>query len=145
SGHLGPVQDLVRDQVEPRLAEAWRGRLGALFEAVAAGKWSRAGEALPALVHGLVLEMPYLLARRSQRGDRRGAHGVAADPSAGAPLPATRVAVFSDTLDDVNGVALGLRAVHAEARRTGFDLQLVGCGREPRMHVDAAGVIRVPS
>lgn len=145
SGHLGPVQDLVRDQIEPRLAEAWRGRFGALFDAVVAGRWSRAAEALPALVNGFLLEMPYVLAHRYHARDRRGAHRFAAALSAGAAPSATRVAVFSDTLDDVNGVALGLRAVHAEARRAGLDLQLVGCGREPRMHVDDAGVVRVPS
>ena len=145
AGHLGAVQDRVRDQIEPRLAEAWRGRIGELFESLARGRWSQAAEALPALVSSLVLELPYLLAHRYHARDRRGANRFCAELHGTAPAPGVRVAVFSDTVDDINGVALGLRAVHAEAQRAGFDLRLVGCGREPRLHVDAAGVVRVPS
>jgi glycosyltransferase involved in cell wall biosynthesis len=144
-GHLGAVQDMVRDQVEPRLADAWRGRFTALFEAVFHGRLGAAAEALPALASGLMLELPYLLAYRYHSRDRRGAHRFAAELHGAAEPPGTRVAVFSDTIDDVNGVALGLRAVHAEAQRTGLDLRLIGCGREPRLHVDAAGIVRVPS
>jgi glycosyltransferase involved in cell wall biosynthesis len=144
-GHLGAVQDLVRDQIEPRMADAWRGRFSALFDALLAGKLHRATEALPALASGLLLELPYLLAYRYHARDRRGAHRFAAELHGAAAAPGPRVAVFSDTLDDVNGVALGLRAVHAEAQRTGLDLRLVACSREPRLHVDAAGVVRVPS
>jgi glycosyltransferase involved in cell wall biosynthesis len=144
-GHLGAVQDLVRDQVEPRLADAWRGRFTALFEALLGGRLGRAAEALPALASGLMLELPYLLAYRYHARDRRGAHRFAAELSGAADPPSPRVAVFSDTIDDVNGVALGLRAVHAAAQRAGLDLRLIGCGREPRLHVDAAGIVRVPS
>src|SRR5262249_26485545 len=79
SGHLGSVQDLVRDQVESRLAEAWRGRFAELFGSLQRGRWSRAAEALPAVVNGLLLELPYLLAHRYHARDRRGADRFAAE------------------------------------------------------------------
>jgi glycosyltransferase involved in cell wall biosynthesis len=145
SGHTTIAQDFVRDQVEPRLVEAWRGRFAALFESLGQGRWSRAAEALPAIVNGLLLELPYVLAHRYHARDRRGANRFAAELHGAASAPGVRVAVFTDTIDDINGVALGLHAVHAEARRAGFDLRLVGCGRDQRLHVDAAGIVRVPS
>ena len=39
---------------------------------------------------------------------------------------APRVAVISDTVDDINGVALGLRRLVAAARRRGHSMRLVG-------------------
>jgi glycosyltransferase involved in cell wall biosynthesis len=145
SGHLSIAQDLLRDQVEPRLADAWRGRLGELFAALAGGRWSRAADALPALVNGLMLELPYVLAHRYHARDRRGANRFAGELQGSDVAPGARVAIFTDTIDDVNGVALGLRAVRTEARRAGLPLWLVGCGRESRLHVDDAGIVRVPS
>jgi glycosyltransferase involved in cell wall biosynthesis len=45
-----------------------------------------------------------------------------------APLPprSPRVAVVSDTIDDLNGVALGLRRLAAAAHRAGYAMSLVG-------------------
>lgn len=40
-----------------------------------------------------------------------------------------RVAIVSDTVDDVNGVALGLRRLVAAARRSGFEASLVGAAK----------------
>lgn len=145
AGHTTVVQDYVRDRIEPGMVEAWRARLAELIEPFGEGKWSRAAEALPAIVNGLVLELPYVLAHRYHARDRRGANRLADDLHGQTPTPRARVAVFTDTIDDVNGVALGLRAVHAEAQRAGLDLRIVGCGREPRLHVDSAGIVRVPS
>ncbi|MBX3466892.1 MAG: glycosyltransferase [Planctomycetes bacterium] len=59
-----------------------------------------------------------------------------------------RVAVVSDTLDDVNGVALGLRRLAAACRRGGLPLDLVGAAQARRrgdpVRVDDDGVVRVP-
>lgn len=147
TAHTTRTQEVMRAQIEPQLAEGWRARFAGLFDALTNGKLSRAGEALPALVNGMILELPYLLAHRYHARDRRGAHRFAAEIHGGASRDsaAARVAVFTDTIDDLNGVALGLRAVHGEARRAGFDLRLVACGRASTMHVDGDGVVRIPS
>jgi glycosyltransferase involved in cell wall biosynthesis len=55
------------------------------------------------------------------------------------------VAVLSDTLDEVNGVAIGLRRLAGGARRDRLDLRLVGVGPEEHVTVDADGVVRVPN
>jgi glycosyltransferase involved in cell wall biosynthesis len=53
----------------------------------------------------------------------------------------TRVAIISDTVDDINGVAIGLRRLVDASRRAGHAIQLIGAAR--------AGVeddvVRIPS
>lgn len=147
NGHTTVVQNAVLEQIEPRLAASWRDRLTVLFDSISRTRLGATTEALPAIANGLLLELPYLLAHRYHAADRRGANRFAAElhPAAASPIRRPAVAVFADTIDDINGVALGLRAVHAEARRAGFDLRLASCGREPRLHIDDAGIVRVPS
>lgn len=69
----------------------------------------------------------------------RWAHGAAATP---------RVAIVSDTIDDVNGVAIGLRRLATQAAAQRLPITLVGAA--PHAHlgevtVDADGVARVPT
>ncbi|MCA9674566.1 MAG: glycosyltransferase family 1 protein, partial [Myxococcales bacterium] len=85
-------------------------------------------------------------AHRYNVRDRRGADRFAAELGAGrAGNPRPRVAVFTDTIDHVNGVAIGLRRLLGEARRGGLDLRLIGCGPVARLETDADGVVRLPS
>lgn len=68
--------------------------------------------------------------------------------AASVPVPrhsSPRVAVFTDTIDDINGVALGLRRLAAAASRSGDDLDLVGAGARRRVYIDDCGVVRLPS
>lgn len=52
-----------------------------------------------------------------------------------------RVAIISDTVDDTNGIAIGLRRLVAAARRAGHEIHLVGAAR-PGV---ADEVVRIPS
>ncbi|CAN5836991.1 hypothetical protein BH11MYX3_BH11MYX3_13010 [soil metagenome] len=54
-----------------------------------------------------------------------------------------RVAIVSDTLDDTNGVAIGLRRLAAAATRAGHSVKLVGAARPVPIAND--DVIRIPS
>lgn len=54
-----------------------------------------------------------------------------------------RVAIISDTLDDTNGVAIGLRRLVTAARRQGHPLHLVGAV-QPRPAADDE-VVRIPA
>lgn len=67
-----------------------------------------------------------------------------------------RVAIVSDTVDDENGVAIGLRRLVAAARRAGFDAHLIGAARPGLIdeHRESMGgnaprgedeVVRIPS
>lgn len=44
-------------------------------------------------------------------------------------LRGPRVAIISDTVDDTNGIAIGLRRLVAAARRAGHDIHLLGAAR----------------
>ncbi|MBL0212350.1 MAG: glycosyltransferase family 1 protein [Myxococcales bacterium] len=54
-----------------------------------------------------------------------------------------RVAIISDTLDDTNGVAIGLRRLVAAAQRSGHAVHLVGAAQPTRIAND--DVVRIPS
>jgi glycosyltransferase involved in cell wall biosynthesis len=56
-----------------------------------------------------------------------------------------RVAIVSDTLDDINGVTLGLRRLAHAAARGGRSLTLVGSGDVPSVVTDEQGIVRVPT
>jgi glycosyltransferase involved in cell wall biosynthesis len=63
----------------------------------------------------------------------RAARGPTRDPARETAAPAApRVAIVSDTVDDINGVALGLRRLVAAANRAGCTASLVGPGPGPR-------------
>jgi glycosyltransferase involved in cell wall biosynthesis len=57
---------------------------------------------------------------------------------------APRIAIISDTVDDVNGIALGLRRLVGAARRAGHDAQLVGA-TSPGATGVADDVVRIPT
>ena len=131
---------------EKMLSDSWRNALEGILGAIGQGKLGAAADGVPAVLKALALELPYLLAHRYIQRDRRGAARFAAELG-GWPRTCSRpkVAVFSDTVDHVNGIAVGLRRLAAESRRAGLDLHLVGCGPVARPEVDADGVVRLPS
>ncbi len=56
-----------------------------------------------------------------------------------------RVAIVTDTIDDLNGVAIGLRRLRSAATSVGLPLWLVGPGDQDDVYVDAEGIVRLPS
>jgi glycosyltransferase involved in cell wall biosynthesis len=52
-----------------------------------------------------------------------------------------RVAIVSDTVDDINGVAIGLRRLVAASRRAGHAIHLIGAARAGADH----DVVRIPA
>lgn len=57
----------------------------------------------------------------------------------------THVAVVSDTLDAIDGLALGLRRLASAAADASLSLTLVGPGDGSRVRVDDDGVVRLPT
>jgi len=145
-GHTDDHQALMRGVAERMLVDQWRTALHGVIDPATRGRVAEAADGVPGVLRTLALELPYLLAHRYVARDRRGAGRFAAELGArqlGRKRP--RVAVFTDTIDDVNGVALGLRRVVAEARRNDLELHVVGCGPVPSLQVDGDGVVRLPS
>src|SRR5262249_34882314 len=52
-----------------------------------------------------------------------------------------RVAIISDTVDNIDGVAVGLRRLVAASRRAGYAATLIGPASEQR----GDGVVRIPA
>jgi len=77
----------------------------------------------------IALEAPFMPAVRPVRGPARDAAPATAPAATAAPAP--RVAIVSDTVDDINGVALGLRRLVAAANRAGCAATLVGPSAGP--------------
>jgi glycosyltransferase involved in cell wall biosynthesis len=144
-GHTDEYQSELRRGAEVAFVRGWRDIGDRIAGAVGGGRAAEAADAVADMLKAAMLELPYILAARYHARDRSEArrfseellyHGVASR------MP--RIAVLSDTVDDVNGVALGLRRVMAEARRHGFHFRLVGVGAGERTDIDADGLVRLP-
>ena len=107
----------------------------ALREAVTVDD-SRAGEELRELAGVQVLLAPYFIAAAFRAREERHASRLAdtledagllpRGPAPGVP----RVAMFTDTYLDLNGVATVFQAINAEARHEGYPLTIVSCGEK---------------
>jgi glycosyltransferase involved in cell wall biosynthesis len=105
----------------------------ALREAVAEDE-GRAGDELRELAGVQVLLAPYFIAAAFRAREERHASRLSnaleetgllpPSPAPGVP----RVAMFTDTYLDLNGVATVLQAINAEARHEGYPLTIVSCG-----------------
>lgn len=109
----------------------------------ALGRRRGLGERIEGLLAGAALAAPYLLAAGYLAGEERfarefGRHFlVAADP--GIPVPPPRVGMFTDTYDELNGVAGTMRRLTAHAaRRADGAMTVVACGSPQR----SAGLAR---
>ncbi len=146
SGHQTGAQEIMRATAEHTLRAGWRAAIGGVLEPLGRGQLAAAADGLPAFAKNLLFELPYLLAHRYHLRDRRGADRFAGELGLRPVTKARpRVAVFTDTLDDVNGVALGLRRLQREATRAGLDLRVVGAGRVPRTTFGDDGTVQLPS
>jgi glycosyltransferase involved in cell wall biosynthesis len=86
---------------------------------------------VPAILQMLLLHLPYYIGFRYFYQDRRRADALHQSIEVGyVPKAEMKVAIFSDTLDDVNGVTLGLRRMIRELREQGRKVYLVGLNTE---------------
>jgi glycosyltransferase involved in cell wall biosynthesis len=56
-----------------------------------------------------------------------------------------RMVVVSDSVDELDGVAIGLRRLIADAASIGYPMQLLGGAKGNDICVDASGVVRAPA
>jgi glycosyltransferase involved in cell wall biosynthesis/predicted metal-dependent phosphoesterase TrpH len=148
SGHTDAGQESIGRLLSSLMLDMNRGAVGQTAKAAFGMSLDGLAESLPDLLRVLLLSLPSFLGNRYHARDRAGARRFAAE--LGFPLPdeagaGPRVAIVTDTVDDVNGVALGLRRLVDGARAQGHSARLVALGSGERVEVDEAGVVRVPS
>src|SRR5690606_13639001 len=112
-GHTQMYQDLLLGFAEPALVKGWREVLGNTFGAMSQGRVAEVADGVAEMIKATMLELPYILSYRFHTRDRRKAHGFYESFGLGDPgYGDMRVAIMTDTVDEINGVALGLRRLH---------------------------------
>lgn len=146
-GHTDETQRYLARLLEAVLVTTGREAFGPFVEALTNLRPIELADSLPALMKSVVAALPALLGARWHAHDILSArrHGVGLGLRSGGAGAHPRVAVLSDTLDDVNGVAIGLRRLRDAAVAAGEDLRLVTWGEGDHLHVDGDGVVRVPA
>ncbi|WP_428262225.1 glycosyltransferase [Haliangium sp.] len=145
-GHSTSYQEELLGFVEPALISGWREVMDKAFGAAGNGRVAEVADGVAEAIKATLIELPYILAHRYHVRDRNKAEGFYESfglSGEGHRLP--RVAIITDSLDNVDGVSLGLRRLHAEAHRLELPLDLVGVSDVKRLSVDDEGVVRLPS
>lgn len=148
AAHTDDEQARLTRVLDGALLVAGRAAVTELADAAAARALARAADAVPDVLRCALLSLPYVLGARYQGADRATARRLADQLGFTPPRDeAPRVAVITDTIDDVNGVALGLRRLAVATRKAGLPLDLVGPGAADAVEVvrDEDGVVRVPA
>ena len=146
AGHTDEAQNKLHDVLEHVLVMASREAVGELKNALLSAHLAEAADAVSGVLKTALMGAPAVCAMRSYALDRRAARELAR-PLAGEEARARplRVAVLSDTVDETNGVALGLRRFIAHARAAGLDGRLLGLGDGQHVALDEDGLVRVPA
>lgn len=126
-GHRPEIHDEIYELIHKSLLRAFRSS----FDTVGAGVKNFDPEVLideiPTLLRLALFNIPYYFGYRFFYGERRRADAFYSWLELPEPIEQPRsVAIFSDTLDDINGVALGLRRIVREMRRYGHHVHLCG-------------------
>ncbi len=132
------------DQAQEQLGKLGRKIINGLFQRFVGGlidaiqdiDFERAFDQVPGILSASSIILPYLFGYRYLVRDREDSERLAASVGFGySPKRRCRVAVFTDTGFDVNGVNLGLRRMIRNMRSKGKDITLVTCATPPEDHV----------
>jgi len=145
-GHRPELHDEIYGLAQGALIGAFR----ACFAQIRGGIERHDPEAIideiPTAIRLALLNLPYYFGFRFYHGERRRARTLWEGLAVDATPPRERVAVFCDTLDNVDGVAIGLRRIVAELQAAGREVVL--CGADPgpsTAPTERDGVARLPS
>jgi glycosyltransferase involved in cell wall biosynthesis len=146
-GQTEATQRALSRVVETVLVRSGRDAWGDLMRALVEVRPAELADSVPAVIKSVMLALPPMLGARWVSADIQSARrytGELLGEREAAPA-APRVAVLTDTVDDVNGVAIGLRRLRSAAVAAGHDLRLVCFGEGDHVSVDGDGVVRVPA
>ena len=146
-GHQPGFHDEVYDLIQSALLGAVRGSLDKFKDGVQAGNPEQLIDELPTLIRLWLFNFPYYFGFRFFHGERR--RGWALYESLELPKPlerTSRAAIFCDTLDNVDGVNLGLRRIVQEMKDEGREVFLCGIRGDDSKAVDVdAETVRFPT
>jgi glycosyltransferase involved in cell wall biosynthesis len=135
-GHTDEGQDMMARLAREILNNLFKKFLGDLVEAVGAIDIEDGIDKVPGLLSAATLIIPYLFGYRFQVRDRNESERLVAELGFGWDRERKcKVAVFTDTGYEVNGVALGLRRMVTSLRELGHDVELVVCATPPEGHL----------
>ena len=96
----------------------WRSSFDKLGTELGRGRLTDFADAIGELVRSTIMELPYIISHRCLYDDKRAKNyrtGITGESAATSP----RIAILSDTVDDVNGVAVGLQRLIRESGQQG--------------------------
>jgi glycosyltransferase involved in cell wall biosynthesis len=145
-GHTPEVHEDLYGVMFGSLLRAFRASFGTVREAAERVDFEPIIDEIPTMVRLLMLNMPYYFGFRFFNAERRRARVLHASLG----LPDTtetepKVAIFCDTLDNVDGVALGLRRLSKELRDAGRTVYLCGVRFDDGTETVTDDVVRFPS
>ncbi len=135
-GHTDEAQEMMGRLARGIINKLFEKFLGDFVEAVGDIDFEDAIDKVPGLLSAASLIIPYLFGYRFQVRDREESERLVAELGFGWNHERKlKVAVFTDTGYEVNGVALGLRRMVTSLRELGQEAELVVCATPPEDHV----------
>lgn len=126
-GNKEEIHRQINDLARRTMRSALGGATQELVEAIGVLDLDHVARMLPQVLQLLLLHVPYYLGFRYFYQDRRRAMALHESIGVGfTPKETMSVAIFVDTLEDVNGVTLGLRRMTRELRAQGKRVFLLG-------------------
>lgn len=146
-GHTPEFHDEVYDLIQTSLIRAVRSSVDKFKTGVMTGDPEALIDELPTLLRLTLFNFPYYFGFRFFHGERRRAWALYESLALPNPIPrASKAAVFCDTLDNVDGVNLGLRRIVQEMKDDGHKVFLCGIQPDDAVGADeATDVVRFPT
>lgn len=146
SGHTDPTQAQLSRLVESVLVRSSREAAGEVKDELLAARLVELADKIPALLKAITVALPAILGARWHGHDIQSARRFSSELGFAERTRETpRVAILTDTVDDTNGVSIGLRRLAAAAVAGGHDLRLIAFGPGDHVVTDADGIVRLPA
>lgn len=135
--HEPGLHEEIYELVQGTLLRAFRGSVSDVLKAARSANPDAIIEEIPTLVRLALFNLPYYFGFRFFHGERRRAWALYEGLELPEPLPRSqRAAVFCDTLDNIDGVSIGLRRITAEMRDAGHEVLLCGVRTDEGLQVE---------
>lgn len=147
-GHTPELHREVYELVHGAMLRAFRACAAKLQHSVQTIDLEAIVDEIPTLIRLTMLNLPYHFGFRFFHGERRRGWALYEGLELPAPLPRSeRAAVFCDTLDNVDGVAIGLRRIVHEMREDGREVFLCGAHGDDTVDTtrEGAELVRFPT
>lgn len=146
-GHLPEFHDEVYRLIHTSLLRTFRECTQTMAQGARAANLEALIDEVPNLIRLCLFNVPYYLGFRFFHGERRRAWALYESLELPEALEHhKRAAIFCDTLDNVDGVNLGLRRIVAEMKGEGHEVHLCGAHPGDELETDESGeIVRFPT